>query len=61
MAVLSMAIRFISGPMIVTATSFAVELRGARLRTAIVQVYSHTSPVMEIEIRVDPTPSTCMT
>ncbi|CAA6660347.1 unnamed protein product [Spirodela intermedia] len=37
MAVLSMAIRFISGPMIVSAASFAVELRGARLRTAIVQ------------------------
>lgn len=38
MAVFSMAIRFLSGPMVMSAASIAVGLRGVRLQAAIVQV-----------------------
>lgn len=38
MACIGMVIRFISGPMIMSAASIAVGLRGVHLHTAIVQV-----------------------
>lgn len=41
MATLSMGIRFLSGPMIMSAASMAVGLRGVRLHTAIVQVLAY--------------------
>ena len=41
MAMLSLGIRFLSGPIIMSAASMAVGLKGVRLHTAIVQV--HTS------------------
>lgn len=41
MATLGMAIRFLSGPMIMSAASIAVGLRGVHLHAAIVQVLIH--------------------
>ena len=38
MATMGLLIRFIGGPMVMSATSMAVGLRGVRLHTAIVQV-----------------------
>lgn len=38
MAVIGMAIRFIGGPLVMSAASIAVGLKGVRLHTAIVQV-----------------------
>lgn len=41
MATIGMAIRFLSGPMIMSAASIAIGLRGVRLHAAIVQVLMH--------------------
>lgn len=38
MAVMTMAIKFLGGPLIMTGASLAVGLRGVKLYTAIVQV-----------------------
>lgn len=40
MAAISMAIRFLGGPVVMSAASMAVELRGVKFHTAIVQVCS---------------------
>lgn len=42
MAAIGMAIRFIGGPLVMSATSIAVGLKGVRLHTAIVQVITRS-------------------
>ncbi|RZS27236.1 hypothetical protein BHM03_00060677 [Ensete ventricosum] len=46
MAAISMAIRFLNGPTVMSAASMVVGLRGVRLHTAIVQVQIHQAPLM---------------
>lgn len=41
-AAISMAIRFVSGPLVMSAASLVVRLRGVRLHAAIVQVKLYT-------------------
>lgn len=51
MATIGMVIRFVSGPILMSASSVAVGLRGARLHTAIVQV-RHTQTHISILLKI---------
>ena len=42
-AAFSMAVRFLTGPAVIAATSIAIGMRGVLLHVAIVQVRSHLS------------------
>ena len=43
-ATFAMAVRFLTGPAVIAATSLAVGLRGVLLHVAIVQVWTETIP-----------------